>query len=833
MVYCKNCGAQISDNASFCTNCGQKVEKDLVCRNCNSKLKPETQFCTYCGTSVVKYNPPVQTLGRKKKSIKNIKKKVLISAVAIVLVASIILGIMYVPGMINRNKTYKTDQGKAQKGTVVTVQTDNPVVQAEGITVDFGSFAPQENIELEISQVNGATDEEMGEALASYRLTVDDEEHTEFASFIGITIPIDMTNYDDIDVCATYYDEDTSKWVMLPHETSKEENKIIIYTDHFSDFSVFNISRSNTRFASASLNTSVILEFFENNEYEKLYASLKAGGVPTDSDFITLALGFMNFTSTLYEGKITMTAILNNLPLSQVQVMSKTLTKIGFGLVLLKASYEFFVLDSADIAAQTLLVGLMELALFTAAGTIGGPIAATVALTVWAVSFLASVYSAYSYSQTIETAIKTQEDFINNLYLYCIDVRSGDKKGAWYYRYHSPVYESSGSGYIAFKAGSNSDWVKLFDKLYELNKDDPNAFLEAVVEAVNQYPSLWAATPVNARGNSWRDDSDPMRLVEYPSLYQDDEAIVTANVRENLRARLEPIIAEYKRKVFFTMVANYTISLEEIRDMWNTPITFEVLSDENDKFYDKYGSAVMRFAVPEELVTSMSEVEIAKYSNQWRFPPIEKDENPKFEGTYLGYFMAGMPTTLNIFFKDKNLESNLPERTVDFTFNMPDTVIVIPDKHPKFEEIIGTYVDGTLFIEYVYVGEHIDRKIARAQEKADNLAESIGCEAEEMKITLGEELEGETLFTSMSVYPFEDNNGYLYFDRIGSDDSYEFKYDDKTGALRFTEQHVEGVLIASYLPDKSGISIKGGIRIGLLGLNMVDYHVKLRATFSK
>ena len=29
-----------------------------------------------------------------------------------------------------------------------------------------------------------------------------------------------------------------------------------------------------------------------------------------------------------------------------------------------------FVLDSADIAAQTLLVGLMELALFTAAGTI-------------------------------------------------------------------------------------------------------------------------------------------------------------------------------------------------------------------------------------------------------------------------------------------------------------------------------------------------------------------------------------------------------------------------------------------------------------------------------
>lgn len=833
MVYCKNCGAQISDNASFCTNCGQKVEKDLVCRNCNSKLKPETQFCTNCGTSVVKYNPPVQTLGRKKKSIKNIKKKVLISAVAIVLVASIILGIMYVPGMINRNKTYKTDQGKAQKGTVVTVQTDNPVVQAEGITVDFGSFAPQEDIELEISQVTGATDEEMGEALASYRLIVDDEEHAEFASFIGITIPIDMTNYDDIDVCATYYDEDASKWVMLPHETFKEENKIIIYTDHFTDFSVFNISRSNSRFATASLNMKVIMDFFNNNEYDKLYAGLKGGNIPTESDFVSMGLGFLNFTSTAYDGKITMTAIMKSLPLSQVEAMSKTLSKIGFGLVLLKASYEYFILDSTDVAAQTLLMGLMELALFTAAGTIGGPIAATVALTVWAVSFLASVYSAYSYSQTIETAIKTQEDFINNLYLYCIDVRSGDKKGAWYYRYHSPVYESSGSGYISFKAGSDSDWIKLFDKLYELNKDDPNAFLEAVVEAINLYPRLWAATPVNARGNSWRDDNDPMRYVQYPSLNQADEAVVTATVRENLRVRMEPIIAEYKRKIFYTMVAHYTISLEEIRDMWNTPISFEVNSDKEEDFYKKYGKATMRFAIPEDLVVSMSDVDIAVYSNEWRFPYVKEDEIPKIDATFLGYFLAGMPRTLNVFLSNDSLRKNLPDRTVDFTFNMPSTVITIPDEHPPIEELVGSYVDGTLFIEYVYVSENIDEAIARAQEKADETAKSLGCEsASEITITLGEELEGETLYSTLTISSYEENEGYLYFDRVGLD-SIDFTYNETTGRLSFNESNVEGGLVASYLPNKSGITISGNMRVTILGLKMADYHFKLRASFSK
>lgn len=830
-MYCKNCGTNIYDNAVFCVNCGQKIEKELVCQKCNTKLKQGTRFCTVCGTQVtgetLKLQKPI------KKPIKNIKKKILISAIAIVLIVSIILGIMYVPGLINRNKTYKTDAGKVQRGSTVTVQRDNPIVEAEGITVDFGSFAPDEDVELEISKIKGATDQEMGESLASYRITADKQEYSEFASFVGITIPIDMSDYDDIDICAAYYDDESSRWIILPHETFKDENKITIYTDHFTDFSVFNISRSSSRFATASLNMKVIMDFFNNNEYDKLYAGLKGGDVPTDADFVSMGLGFLNFTSTAYDGKITMNAVMKSLPLSQVEAMSKTLSKIGFGLVLLKASYEYFVLDSADVAAQTLLMGLMELALFTAAGSIGGPVAATVAFTIWAATFIAGIYSSYSYSSDIKTAVTTQEDFINNLYLYCIDVRGGDKKGAWYYRYHSPVYESSGSGYISFKAGSDSDWIKLFDKLYELNKDDPNAFLEAVVEAINLYPRLWAATPVNARGNSWRDDNDPMRYVQYPSLNQADEAVVTATVRENLRVRMEPIIAEYKRKIFYTMVAHYTISLEEIRDMWNTPISFEVNSDKEEDFYKKYGNATMRFAIPEDLVVSMTDVDVALYSNEWRFPYVKEDEIPKIDATFLGYFLAGMPRTLNVFLSNESLRKNLPDRTVDFTFNMPSTVITIPDEHPPMEELVGSYVDGTLFIEYVYVSENIDKAIADAQEKADETAKSLGCDsASEITITLGEELEGETLYSTLTISSYEENEGYLYFDRVGLD-TIDFTYNDTTGRLSFTESNVEGGLVASYLPNKSGITISGNMRVTILGLKMADYHFKLRASFAK
>jgi hypothetical protein len=164
---------------------------------------------------------------------------------------------------------------------------------------------------------------------------------------------------------------------------------------------------------------------------------------------------------------------------------------------------------------------------------------------------------------------------------------------------------------------------------------------------------------------------------------------------------------------------------------------------------------------------------------------------------------------------------------------MPSTVITIPDEHPPMEELVGSYVDGTLFIEYVYVSENIDKAIADAQEKADETAKSLGCDsAGEITITLGEELEGETLYSTLTISSYEENEGYLYFDRVGLD-TIDFTYNDTTGRLSFTESNVEGGLVASYLPNKSGITISGNMRVTILGLKMADYHFKLRASFAK
>lgn len=55
MRYCENCGAELRDNAKFCSSCGSSCEivaaekKVRFCENCGSKLKGDDLFCPECG----------------------------------------------------------------------------------------------------------------------------------------------------------------------------------------------------------------------------------------------------------------------------------------------------------------------------------------------------------------------------------------------------------------------------------------------------------------------------------------------------------------------------------------------------------------------------------------------------------------------------------------------------------------------------------------------------------------------------------------------------------------------------------------------------------------
>lgn len=53
MKFCEECGTQLSDNASFCSECGNSVVKSpkpAVCKVCGEPFEADSNFCAYCGT---------------------------------------------------------------------------------------------------------------------------------------------------------------------------------------------------------------------------------------------------------------------------------------------------------------------------------------------------------------------------------------------------------------------------------------------------------------------------------------------------------------------------------------------------------------------------------------------------------------------------------------------------------------------------------------------------------------------------------------------------------------------------------------------------------------
>jgi len=58
-MYCKNCGAELKENAKFCFQCGAKVDSN-VCPKCNTPIKIAAKFCSYCGAKIQEESPTAE-----------------------------------------------------------------------------------------------------------------------------------------------------------------------------------------------------------------------------------------------------------------------------------------------------------------------------------------------------------------------------------------------------------------------------------------------------------------------------------------------------------------------------------------------------------------------------------------------------------------------------------------------------------------------------------------------------------------------------------------------------------------------------------------------------
>ena len=52
-MFCKNCGAQLNENAAFCVNCGVAAgQGNAYCSNCGNTVAPNAAVCLKCGAAL-------------------------------------------------------------------------------------------------------------------------------------------------------------------------------------------------------------------------------------------------------------------------------------------------------------------------------------------------------------------------------------------------------------------------------------------------------------------------------------------------------------------------------------------------------------------------------------------------------------------------------------------------------------------------------------------------------------------------------------------------------------------------------------------------------------
>lgn len=116
MIQCPECGKEISDKARKCIHCGKVLIEDKpqtkVCNECGKENSIDVTECAYCGCPFEEVVTPTKESNEKSK--RN-KKKIIIPAVAIVLV--VVIGIViYNMKVIKPKNTYNEAVALLEKG---------------------------------------------------------------------------------------------------------------------------------------------------------------------------------------------------------------------------------------------------------------------------------------------------------------------------------------------------------------------------------------------------------------------------------------------------------------------------------------------------------------------------------------------------------------------------------------------------------------------------------------------------------------------------------------------------------------------------------------------
>ena len=249
--YCRKCGNTISEGVKFCRRCGalqnnqSNIKRPDVLDN-GIKQKQEEK---YFGDNETK------TVKKKRGIFGKIAALLLIIFIAVNIINFLSdkpnepSGVLTTTGN-DENKSiseYVLSDVKisdddlnipAQSGFV---SPDEPEITIENTFINFSSYNLEGTKEVKVKRLNQISDSEKGYTIQAYDFEI--EGISEFNVPVYIEMPyypaIEDNLYEESTIFVQYYNENESKWEMIPSWINAEANTVAILTNHFSTFGVF------------------------------------------------------------------------------------------------------------------------------------------------------------------------------------------------------------------------------------------------------------------------------------------------------------------------------------------------------------------------------------------------------------------------------------------------------------------------------------------------------------------------------------------------------------------------------------------------------------------
>jgi len=725
--YCRKCGNTISEGVKFCRHCG-------ALQNNQSNTKgPDVLDNSIKQKQKEKYFSDNEIKTREKK--KGIFGK--IAALLLIIFISVNV-INFLSDKPNEPSsvltTTENDENKSMSEYVLSdvkisdddlnipaqsgfVSPDEPEITIENTFINFSSYNLEGTKEVKVKRLNQISDSEKGFTIQAYDFEI--EGISEFNVPVYIEMPyypvIEDNLYEESTIFVQYYNENESKWEMIPSWINAEANTVAILTNHFSPFGVFqddNLEDAKkvahlfqysgrykgptTPVYTTARNIERYYQFVDEKTFQT-YIDYKT--VPVN-DFASSFLNVMNHGASA--GEYSLYALSPEIYKDTISGFSKA----GKLFVLSKIAYQWY----NDVATQDIIIDnifdLTEIAVGTVGTLAAAPELTVIAGGVWLTGLTYDVgTTAYEYMSENEPRylayrLVSESGYIKYLPDEEICVYWKEIDDPSYSEYDKELAKSRNR---SIELRGEYGWAQAFDAIQKKYKENPIEMIKALERLLESYLDVfWYYS-------DYAEITDILKSVETgiifkSTLYDEWEWPVEseiqeykANYRQKMKEYLRPIMKAMAQKA---LVELYELTLKEVVKLWdvvNMEIDFQIV-DENLKEGEFFPASPLS-----DMTIKLSKLSEEAKPHEWVCGERREKSNSVFSCNIYAYIKAGCPT--NVEFYEKNTETGIHEIVISKEFTLSNPTIISIDK--RMEDINGIYTGKAIGGNYI-TGEEMD-----------------------------------------------------------------------------------------------------------------------------